>query len=263
MILPTYSSAASVDTGTYSAKLQSFDVDEFTYRISFQLEDGTESFLIRSRFGLTYLYQHHQPTVSQHHMWGVLGFYYGKTALGRNIIANITFDSMAFFPILQGADGIYHDFKDERALFERVGWIPDGYKLGGNMLLDDLAISKVAHMFGGTLVIKNLVLDLDGEEVEMGDIEIKITKHYNENDPYAAEMESEQDLTYRSDVTNLIAIGEGMAPFLVSLDGVLSILIFGALIMFVALLLLHVKGMIRLPFHKIGRFFARLWNSSE
>jgi hypothetical protein len=196
-------------------------------------------------------------------MWGVVGFYYGKTALGRNIIANITFESMAFYPILQGADGTYHDFKDERALFERSDWISDGYMVGGTMLLDGLAISRYAHMFGGTLVIKNLVLDLGDEEIEMGDIEIKITKHYNEDDPYAAEMESEQNLTYTSDVAYLIAIGGGVTPFLVALDSVLSISIFGALIVFVVLLLLHAKGMIRLPFHKIGRYVARLWNSSE
>jgi len=259
MVVPIRVNAApSTMSDGFTAKLQSFDVDEFTYRVSFHLEDGTESFLIRSRFGLTYLYQHHQPTVTQHHMWGLIGFYYGKTALGRSIIQNLEFDSIAFYPIWQDIKGVYHNLKGERALFEITDSIADGKMIGGSMLLDAWAPSKFVHLMGGTLVINNLVLDMGGGvEIAMGTIEIEIIKHYNEELPYAATMESEQNLSYSSDFSYLIAVGSGVAPFLVALDAALGVSIFGAIIVFAALIVLHVKGRIRLPVDKLGHLMSR------
>ena len=36
-----------------------FEVGRFTYQASFQLDDGTEAFLIRGSYEITFLFQHH------------------------------------------------------------------------------------------------------------------------------------------------------------------------------------------------------------
>ena len=257
-LLPVNSYAApSNSSDGYNAKLASYYVDEFTYRMSFHLDDGTESFLIRSRFGMTYLYQHHQPTVSQHYMWGSMGIYYGRTSLGRSIIANLTFESMAFYPFWKDVNGVFHDFKDDKALFLRDGWIPDGQLIGGMLLLDSLAPSRYVQLFGGTLVIKALTLDMGDTKVDMGDIEIELTKNYNDYVPSAASMQSEENFSYTSDFAYLNAIGGGMTPLLVTLDSVLSISLLGAIFIFAVLIILHITGRIRLPFDKLGKILTR------
>ena len=261
-LLPVSSYAAlSNSSDGYNAKLQSFYVDEFTYRMSFHLDDGTESFLIRSRFGMTYLYQHHQPTVSQHYIWGTIGVYYGRTALGRSIIANLTFESMAFYPFWRDVNGAFHDFKDDKALFMREGWVSDGQLIGGMLLLDSLAPSRYVQLFGGTLVIKSLTLDMGGTMVNMGDIEIELTKNYNDYIPLAASMQSEENFSYTSDFAYLNAIVGGVTPLLVTLDSILSISLLGAILIFAVLIVLHITGRIRLPFNKLGKIVTRSPNN--
>ena len=256
--LPVSSYATPLNSSDgYTAKLNADDVDAFTYRISFHLDDGTESFLIRSKFGITYLFQHHQPTITQHYIWGSLGVYYGRTSLGRSIIANLTFESMAFYPFWRDINGVFHDFKDDKALFMRMGWIPDGQMVGGMILVDSMAPSKYVQLFGGTLVIKGLTLDMGNTKIEMGDIEIELAKNYNDYVPSPASMQSEENFSYTSDFAYLNALGGGITPFVVTLDSVLSISLLGAILVFTVLIVLHIKGKIKLPFHKLGQIKSR------
>lgn len=85
-----------------------FEVDSFTYRASFLLTDGTEALLLRGRFEVFYLYRHHHPTVSEHVMSVTLGFYYGKTILGRQLLTNVTVDSLSFLPQWHDSAGYAH-----------------------------------------------------------------------------------------------------------------------------------------------------------
>ncbi|MGY5852660.1 MAG: hypothetical protein RTU92_03750 [Candidatus Thorarchaeota archaeon] len=243
---------------TFTPKLYAFDVDEFTYRISFVLADDTEVLLIRAKFGMIFLSQERDPPVSQHFMTALVGFYYGKTMLGRSLIQSMNFDSIGYYAIWQDIALRYHDFVNETGLFELTDTVRDGQMVGGTQLIDPQATSRFIHLMGGTMVIRNLSFTMsDGSEILVGDMEIKMTKHYNENKPYAAVLETEENLTYSSDTAYLTITSSGIAPVILTLDLVLGYTLIGGTAALIILMILQLKGKISLPFSRITRLVAR------
>jgi len=243
---------------TFTPKLYAFDVDEFTYRISFVLADDTEVLLIRAKFGMIFLSQERDPPVSQHFMTALVGFYYGKTMLGRSLIQSMNFDSIGYYAIWQDIALRYHDFVNETGLFELTDTVRDGQMVGGTQLIDPQATSRFIHLMGGTMVIQNLSFTMsDGSEISVGDMEIKMTKHYNEDKPYAAVLETEENLTYRSDTAYLTITNSGFAPVIVAMDLVLGYTLIGGAAALIILMILQLKGKISIPFSRITRLVSR------
>ena len=253
---PTHSNAAFIpESGSYHPNLQSFEMGVFTYRISFRLADGTEVLLIRGSWRLIYLYQHHQPTVTEHYMSSFVGFYYGQTALGRRVIQNVRVNEIGFYPKWINSAGFEFDLLGDSPLFILNESIPDGQLAGGTMMLDREAISRYMAEFGGTFVFSGLefVLD-DGAEVMLSEntIQIEIMKHQNDEKARAAVITGDEDLTFESD--NAIAIlyaAEGAASIIVMLDLVLLVSAWGLAGVLVILAILHKRGRITLPIGKL------------
>jgi hypothetical protein len=230
-----------------------FQVDDFTYRASFQLTDGTEAFLIRSSYKLTYLYQHHQPTISNHYISVTVGFYYGKTVLGRSLIRNISYSEIAFYPKWIDSAGYSHDWFPKTPVFSVVGPVSDGRLVSGYLLLDTDAKSQYLPMFGGTLVLSGLRITLiDGSVINYSSkqLDIELEKYSNDIRPKNATL-SGADVVYSSSNGYIYIDTMGSAQPVVFSDLVVAIAILGAIGAVVVLGILHLKGKITLP---ISRF---------
>jgi hypothetical protein len=252
---PIYSQAAvNTESGSFHPDLQSFEMGAFTYRISFRLADGTEVLLIRGSWRLIYLYQHHQPTVTEHYISSFVGFYYGQTALGRRVVQNVHVEEAAFYPKWINSAGFEFDLLGISPLFHVNESIPDGQLAGGTMMLDREAISRYMAEFGGTFVFSGLefVLD-DGTEVILSEetIHVEIAKHQNDQFARAAEISGDSELIYESDsaIATLFA-AEGAASLIVLVDLALLVSAWGLAGAFIILAILHRRGRITLP---IGR----------
>ena len=263
---PTSSNAAFVpESGSFHPNLQSFEMGVFTYRISFKLADGTEVLLIRGSWRLIYLYQHHQPTVTEHYMSSFVGFYYGQTALGRRVIQNVRVDEAAFYPKWINSAGFEFDLLGDSPLFILNESIPDGQLTGGTMMLDREAISRYMAEFGGTFVFSGLefVLD-DGTVVMLSEetIQIEIMKHQNDQKARAAEISGDDNLTFESDeVIATLFTAEGAASLIVLLDLALLVSAWGLAGALVILAILHRIGRITLPIGKLKTTMQKGVNS--
>ncbi len=236
-----------------------FEVGEFTYRASFQLEDGTEALLIRSAYKAMFLYQHHQPTLNHHYMSVSVGFYFGKTLLGRSLIQSMTFDEIAFYPKWEDSAGYPHDLYLDTAAFSITGSMTDGRLVGGYMLLDDDAISRYLPMFGGTLVLSGLVLELiDGSEVSFTDEPISITleKYSNEFYPENATL-TDGDITYESSDGYISISTTGAPQIVILIDLLIGLAMIGTAGIVFLLGLLHLRGMVKLPISRITSMIHR------
>jgi hypothetical protein len=231
-----------------------FEVDSFTYRASFRLADGTEAFLIRSSYRATYLYQHHQPSVNQHYMSASVGFYFGKTMIGRSIVQSVTFDEIAFYPFWTDSAGIDHDLLFDEALFSVHDNVTDGMLVGGMLLIDDEAISQYLPMIGGTYVFTGLeVLLDDGATMTVGDgsFQIQVQKYSNEYIPRAAVLEDSDNVSYESDSRYITLTSAASTPLIVFLDLVIGSTLLGTGTVLLALVVLHMKGKIVLPLDRV------------
>lgn len=236
-----------------------FEVGEFTYRASFQLEDGTEALLIRSAYKALFLYQHHQPTLNHHYISVSIGFYFGKTMLGRSLIQSMSYDEIAFYPKWQDSAGYAHDLYLDTPAFSISGIMTDGRMVGGYMLIDDDAISQYLPMFGGTLVLSGLVLELiDGSEVSFGDEPISITleKYSNEFHPENATL-ADGDVIYESSDGYIYINTAGSSQIVVLIDLIIGLAMIGTAGVIVLLGLLHLRGMVHLPISRITTMIRR------
>ncbi|TFF86705.1 hypothetical protein EU519_00960 [Candidatus Thorarchaeota archaeon] len=231
-----------------------FEVDSFNYRASFDLEDGTEALLIRAEFTVSYFYRHHHPTVSEHHMTAFLGFYYGRTILGRSVLTDIEVDRIAFYPWWHDSAGYLTDHYPDRPMFTINDSVKDGMLTYNTFLMDDEPISKVIPDFGGRLVFDELTFVLsDGTQktISNGTIEILLEKNYNDLAPQSATLNSTEDLSYSADYRTIRVTTPAAAPLLTILDRFLVFSLMGGGLVFVVLMGLHIKGVVCLPFEKL------------
>jgi hypothetical protein len=233
-----------------------FEVDSFNYRALFRLEDGTEALLIRAVFTVSYFYRHHHPTVSEHHMTAYLGFYYGRTILGRSVLNDIQVDNMAFYPWWHDSGGYLTDHYPDRPMFAINDSLKDGMLAYETFLMDNKPISKIIPDFGGRLVFDSLTFVLsDGTKKSISNdtIEIFLEKNYNDLAPESATLNSTADLSYTADYRTLQVATQAGVPLLAVLDRFLAFSLIGGALVFVVLAALHIKGVVSLPFEKLRR----------
>jgi len=225
-----------------------FEIDFFSYRAAFKLADGTDALLIRSSYKINFLYQHHHPTLNEHYMTVTLGFYFGKTMLGRPLIQNMSFDEITFYPKWQDSAGYPHDLFMDTPVLTISGPMTDGRMVGGSLLIDSDAISQYLPMYGGYLVISGLKLDLiDGTKVEIADtFYIELEKYSNEFYPRNATLTGENlDFDIDDGYVNIKDVGP--SQFVMLLDLFLGIAIIGTTGVAVVMGILHAKGRITIP----------------
>ncbi len=240
------------------------EMDAFTYRTSFQTSDGTEIFLIRSAYTLRHLYQHHHPTINHHYMRISVGFYYGKTLLGRPIIDSIEFDNLAFYAKWIDSAGYSFDLKGEEDMFSLSGSVEDGKLVAVTRLLDNDARSRYMPLFGGTYVLTDFKITLIDEAViDYGNVEIEVVKSANEFTARDAQLVSEKNLTYESDEKYLQISSSIQTPLVVLVDAFVAVTLFGGVSVTAILVLLHVRGRIELPIDRLKGIIGGQNNGNE
>jgi hypothetical protein len=243
---------------TFSPSYARVTVDDFGYRISFQLSDGVEILSIRGSFWLQYSYPtdaiREQP-IRRHTMYVNLGFYYGKTALGRNIVQTINVDMVAFFPKWIDSGGYPHNLYLDTPMFLFDSVLPDGARVYTGMRLDEDAISRYMAYFGGTLVFSDLsfVLD-DGTQIDVGTVEIELIKYSSSLSPQVDLVGEPANVTYVSNTDILTAATEGIGPLIYAVDLVVAAALWVTGGTLLILAYLHRKGRITLS---AGRITSR------
>lgn len=252
--------ASSARDGHYFRSYARENVDDFGYRFSFRLSDGVEAFLVRGSYWLQYSYSTdiNEIPIRRHTMYANLGFYYGKTALGRNIVQVISVDSVAFYPKWTDSAGYPHDLNNTTSMFMINDVIPDSAQVFTGMRIDEKSVSSYMPYFGGTFVFKGLSLVLvDGTEIAIGDIDIEILKYSNEIAPQATLSSYPSTVTFHADTEVLTATSAGTAPLIHVIDTVLAVIIMGTVGTLLVLGYLHRKGRIVLPLKKARSMLGR------
>ncbi len=233
-----------------------FEIDSFSYRASFQLDDGTEALLIRAVFTISYFYRHHHPTVSQHHMSAYLGFYYGRTILGRAVLSDILVDSIAFYPWWHDSAGYLTDYFPDKPMFTISDSLNDGLLVYTSFLMDGDAISRIIPDFGGRLVFNHLTFVLSDDSkksVSNGTIEIFLEKNYNDLTPESATLNSTENLSYVADYRTIQVATTVGTPLLAVFDRFLAFSFIVGGVVLLVLTVLHIRGVICLPYARIRR----------
>jgi len=230
-------------------------VDDFGYRISFRLSDGVEILSIRGSYWLQYSYPTDATSeipVRRHTMYVNLGFYYGKTALGRNVVQTITTDMVAFFPKWVDSGGYPQDLYLDTPMFLFDGVLPDGAQVFTGMRLDENAVSRYMAYFGGTFVLSHLsfILD-DGSQIDVGTVEIELIKYSNSLSPQAELVGAPANVTCVSEPNILTAATEGLGPLIYAIDLVIAVVLWVTGGTLLILGYLHRKGRITLPIDSI------------
>ncbi|MHA2085263.1 MAG: hypothetical protein ACXAEB_10030 [Candidatus Thorarchaeota archaeon] len=236
------------------------EVDTFTYRMSFRMADGAEAFLIRSRYWVSYLFIRHEPPIRFHYISADVAFYYGKTMLGRSLVQDVSVENAAFYPMWDDSGGYSHDLLNEAALVSVNGTIRDGLRLSNTMLIDDNALSRNLPMFGGHFVFEGLTFTLnDGSEfvVEEGELQIELKKQTNDIKLLTPTLSGSETQNYTSDSYTMIVNTAGLSPFIVLLDMFLAFTMIGTGSVIFVLLILHIKGKIKLPYAKVRGLLIR------
>jgi hypothetical protein len=241
---------------TPSTPYQIWERDSFTYRVSFRLSDGTELFVIRSKFTILYFYHDGYPPANEFHMTASVGFYYGKTVLGRPIVSGISVEDLSFYPKWIDSAGLEHDLVMDIPMFRLNSSVFDGMRTGGMFMLDPDAVISYLPRFGGTFVLRGVSITLDdGTEFKLSDDTIQIVLDKHNNNLYAdnATILGDGGLTYTSngEIATLAAVGS--APFVVLLDLILAYSLIGLGGSAVLLIFLHIKGRIRLSLGPLRR----------
>ena len=244
---------AAQEPGGGGSQRMFFEVDYFTYRAAFELADGTEAVVLRSSYKVNFLYQHHQPTLNEHYITVMMGFYFGKTMLGRSLVQNMTFDEIAFYPKWRDSAGYYHDLLNIYPVFTISGAMTDGRMFGGFLLIDNDAASQYIPMFGGYIVFDGLRITLiDGSVIDYSDstFMIELEKRSNDVFPQNATL-SGDDMDYTSNDGYIHINTMGAAQPVILLDLIIGITLIGTASVVVVLGVLHVKGRITLPIHRL------------
>ena len=234
-------------------------IDEFGYRLSFRLEDGVEIFLIRATFRVTYLYalqRTEDPSLNRHSMYTLLGFYYGKTMLGRPVIKAVRADYIAFYPKWHDSAGYPHDLLPILPMLMINDTIRDGQLALTTITIDDTPFSSHISEFGGTFVFSGLIFVMqDGSEILLSEenVQLRVEKYNNEANPREAVLLNADSVTYASDTDHFTATLSGVAPWFVALDAVVAVILWGSFLTFSALAVLHANGRIELPLYKLRR----------
>lgn len=240
---------------------QVFEVDSFTYRASFKLADGTEAMQIRARFTMYFFYRHHQPTVNEHHLSAVVGFYFGKTLLGRPLVSAAETNSIAFYPWWYDSRGVEHDTLMETPLVSVAGSIQDAVMETGMVLVDPESASEVIPAFGGTFVIDGLRFVMDDGSVQVvtdDTVQIRLEKQYNDFGPEIATLSSADNLSYTADPNVVTIILTGSAPFIMWVDYAVGLSLIGLGVLAIALIALHMTGRITLRLGRLRQMTARV-----
>ncbi len=236
------------------------EVGRFTYRASFQLEDGTEFFLIRSSYQVTFLFQHHEPVIRQHFFSASIGFYFGKTVMGRSLVQSVEFDSLAFYPKWLSSAGGNFNLLGDTPVVELEESVNDGQLAYGMMLIDNYAITQHIAMFGGTYVFSNLIITLDdGVVIDFSeeDLYIEVFKNDNEYVPEDAILLGGGNPEYDFEA-RIININTGSSvPTIVYLDLIIGYFLVGTGILLLGLVILHAKGRIVLPIERVKGTLSR------
>jgi hypothetical protein len=250
--------AADVQGHDFVPALGMRTIDKFGYRLSFQLEDGVELLLMRATFRVTYTYS--QETIggslyySKHIMYLLVGFYYGRTMLGRPVVRDVLADYVAFYPKWHDSAGFPHDLLSIHPMFMLNDTIRDSQLVVTTSVLDDDAVTTHIAEFGGTFVFSGLKFMMDdGSEILLSeeDIQVRVEKYNNEADPSTSVLQNTDAMTYTSDANYLIATLDGTAPWFVAFDAAVVVIFWGSFLIVMALGVLHIKGRIRLPLHKL------------
>jgi hypothetical protein len=237
-------------------------IDEFGYRLSFRLEDGVEIFSMRATFRITYLYTQQSPQTSgdpdfsRHNMYTFVGFYYGKTMLGRPVIRNVLADYIAFYPKWHDSAGYPHDLLPSLPMLMLNDTIGDGQLAATTIIIDDAAVASHISEFGGTFVFSGLIFVMDdGSEILLSeeDVQVRVEKYNNEVNPNAAALLNAGSVTYTSDTDRFTATLNGVAPWVVAFDAVAAVMLWGSFFVFSTLAVLHANGRIKLPLHRLRR----------
>jgi hypothetical protein len=255
MVVESAAATNNSSDGRFAPSYASDRVDDFGYRLSFRLSDGVEIFSMRASFWLQFSYPT-DPTTDQpkrrHTMYINLGFYYGKTPLGRNVVRTVSADMAAFFPKWTDSAGYPHDLYQVTSMFMIDNLIPDGVRVYTGMRIDEHSLSRYLPHFGGTFVFSGLkfVMD-DGSEIGMETIEIELVKYSGELDPRAELISAPANVTYTANADILTTVAEGTAPIIFAIDSAFAatLWIIGATL--VILGYLHIKGRIDLPLDRI------------
>jgi hypothetical protein len=91
---------------------------------------------------------------------------------------------------------------------------------------------------------------------------VRVEKYSSELDPREAVLLNAGSVTYTSDTDYFTATLDGVAPWFVVFDAVLAVLLWGSFSTLTVLGILHIKGRIKLPLHKLRRINASRENSS-
>ncbi|MFX1367726.1 MAG: hypothetical protein ACFFAY_03920 [Promethearchaeota archaeon] len=253
--------------GDFTPSYASDRVDYFGYRLSFRLSDGVEVFSVRGSFWLQFSYPT-DPTTEQpkrrHTMYINLGFYYGKTPLGRSVVRTISAEMAAFFPKWIDSAGYPHDLYQDTSMFMIDNLIPDGARVFTGMRIDEHSLSRYMPCFGGTFVFSELkfVMD-DGSEIDIGTIEIELVKYSNELDPRAELISAPATVTYTSDADILTAVAEGTGPIIYAIDSAFAAILWIIGGTLVILGYLHIKGRVNLPLNRLRKGIQKEPNSTD
>ncbi|UCE09071.1 MAG: hypothetical protein JSW61_08755 [Candidatus Thorarchaeota archaeon] len=239
-----------------SRPYQLYQRDEFTYRFSFRLTDGTELFIIRGRFTTLYYLHTAFPPAKEHHMMASVGFYYGKTMLGRPVISDVSFQELSFYPKWRDSVGIEHDLVMDIPVFTLNDSVFDGQRTGGIILLETDAVIGYLPEFGGTFVFIDMIFTFDdGTEIRMSDnpIQVVLEKNYNRLHPDNATVYGIDGSSYSSDSDMAVLSTQGLAPLVVLLDLIIAYSLIGLTGLTTLLIALHIKGKITLSFGWLRR----------
>lgn len=250
--------AADIQGRDFVPALRMSTIDKFGYRLSFQLEDGVELFLIRATFRVTYTYS--QENIggslyySKHTLYLLVGFYYGRTMLGRPVVRNVLADYVAFYPKWHDSAGFPHDMLSINPMFMLNNTIRDSQLVVKTSILDDDAVTSHIADYGGTFVFSGLTFVMDdGSEILLSeeDIQIRIEKYNSDINPSASVLQTAGSTTYTFDSNYLTATLDGIAPWFVAFDAAVAIILWCSSFLLIILTILHIKGKIRLPLHKL------------
>ncbi len=115
-------------------------------------------------------------------------------------------------------------------------------------------------MFGGHFVFEGLTFTLnDGSEfvVEEGELQIDLEKQTNDVTPLTPTLSGSDTQNYTSDSYAMIVNTAGFTPIIVLLDMFLGFTMIGTGSVIFVLLILHIKGKIKLPFTKVRGLLIR------
>jgi len=250
--------AADIQSRDFIPVLRMRTIDKFGYRLSFQLEDGVELFLMRATFRVTYTYSKESIGdslfYSKHTMYLLVGFYYGRTMLGRPVVRDVVADYIAFYPKWHDSAGFPHDLLSIHPMFMLNDTIRDSQMVVKTSILDDDSVTSHIAEFGGTFIFSGLTFVMDdGSEILLSeeDVQVRVEKSNNKINPSTSILQNSDSITYTSEANYLTATLNGVAPWIVVFDMAMAVMLWGSFLILIVLAILHIKGKIRLPLYKL------------